>query len=151
MERSSRATVFFESFQRYLLDTFDLKALDQTLCYLAPTFRFLADPAHWEPGEFTSDDMFAAVLHLQKMGVFRVMKTKPQIPGEGDRFFEYYQRILVEKVGVETMDRLLAILAQCIRFLASEEAMENVVKDAAIDGSSVPDTGLLCSGVTANS
>ncbi len=117
---------FFESVQKDLLERFDLEALDETLYYLAPTIRFMADRSHWEPEEFTSDDLFTAILHLQKMGAFRVMKVEVDIPGPGDRFFEYIQRILLDRIGVENMERLLTVLGQCIRFLASEEAMENI-------------------------
>lgn len=117
---------FFESVQRTLVDKLDLKQLDRSLYYLAPTLHFMADPAHWKESEFTSSDLFLAVKHLQTMGVFDISKEQLKVPGAGDRFFDYYQRVLVEKIGTETMDKLLYTLGQCIRFLASEEAMENV-------------------------
>lgn len=108
------------------METFDLEALDKLLYNLAPTIRYMADQAHWEPAEFTSDEMFRAVLHLQKMGAFEVYKGTLKIPGAGDRFFEYYQDILVHKIGVETMDQILYTLGQCIRFLATDAAMVNM-------------------------
>lgn len=117
---------FFESFQSDLLTKLDLEQLDQSLYYLAPTLHFMANPAHWEAQEFTSSEMFLAVKNLQTMGVFEIPKEKLKVPGAGDRFFEYYQRILVDRIGVETLDRLLYRLGQCIQFLASEEALENV-------------------------
>lgn len=116
----------FESFQSDLLTKLDLEQLDESLYYLAPTLHFMADPAHWAEQEFTSSEMFWAMKHLQEMGVFDIPKEKMKVPGAGDRFFEYYQRILVEKIGVETIDGLLYRLGQCIQFLASEEAMENL-------------------------
>ena len=111
--------------QKDLLEKLDLKQLDESLYYLAPTLHFLADPAHWNPAEFTYSELFLAVKHLQEMGIFDIPKEKMKIPGAGDRFFEYYQRILVEKVGAETLDQVLFTLGQCIKYLASEEAMEN--------------------------
>lgn len=117
---------FFESFQSYLLEEFDLEKLDNALFHLAPTIHFMADTAHWEPSDFTGEDMFRAVRNLQRMGVFDVVKTKTKLPGGGDRYFEHYQKILVEKIGLETLDSLLHTLGQCIKFLASEEALKNV-------------------------
>lgn len=117
---------FFESLQSDLLTKLDLEKLDKCLYYLAPTLHFMAEPKHWEPQEFTSDEVFKAVKNLQTMGVFEIPKEKLKVPGAGDRFFEYYQRILVEKIGPENLDRVLFILGQCIHFLASDEAMENM-------------------------
>ena len=119
---------FFESLQSDILTKIDLEKLDEVLYYLAPTLHFMADAAHWEPKEFTSTQVFWAMKNLQTMGAFEVYKEPLKVPGEGDRFFAYYQRILVEKIGVENMDKLLFILGQCIGFLASDEAMENVTK-----------------------
>ncbi len=121
---------FFESVQKDLLESVDLEALDQVLFCLAPTIRYMADEEHWEPAEFSSDDLFWAFLHLQKMGVFQVVKLTVDIPGEGDRFFEHVQRILLDRIGVENMERLLTVLGQCICFLASEEAMVNVTESS---------------------
>ncbi len=117
---------FFESFQRNLLDMVDLEKLDQALFYLAPAIHFMSEKEHWESADFTSTEMFLAVKHLQEMGVFEISKKKLQIPGAGDRFFEFYQRVFIEKIGVEKMEHLLHTLGQCICFLASEEAMVNV-------------------------
>lgn len=117
---------FFESLQSNLIEKIDLDKLDKCFFYLAPTLHFMANPKHWEPKEFTSNDFFTAVKNLQTMGVFEISKEKLKIPGAGDRFFEYYQRILVEKIGPENLDKLLFILGQCICFLASDEAMENM-------------------------
>lgn len=123
---------FFESIQSRLLEEINLERLDEVLEHLAPTFQYMADKAHWEPSEFTSDEMFRAVRNLQRMGVFEVINTKLKLPGSGDRFFEYYQVILVEKLGVETLDSLLHALGQCIKFLATDAAMVNV--KACIEG-----------------
>ncbi|MBQ9031422.1 MAG: hypothetical protein IJ106_08230 [Parasporobacterium sp.] len=117
---------FFESLQADILKGYDLEKLDLALYHLAPTLHFMADPKHWEPQEFTSSQMFWAVKNLQAMGVFDISNNTLQVPGAGDRFFEYYQKILVEKIGTENLDRLLYTLGQCIAFLASEEAMINV-------------------------
>lgn len=117
---------FFESFQEFLLKEFDLEKLDEVLYHLAPVIRYMADGAHWEPVDFTSDDMFRAVRNLQKMGIFDVLKRPTRLPGSGDRYFEYYQAILVEKIGVETLDRFLHMLGQCIKFLATDASMVNV-------------------------
>lgn len=121
---------FFESLQRDLLDYVDLEKLDKTLFFLAPTIQFLGEQRHWEPADFTSSDMFLAVKHLQEMGVFEILKIRMKIPGHGDRFFEHYQDILVKRFGVEAMDRALYVLGQCICFLATEEAMENVREES---------------------
>lgn len=118
---------FFESLQRDLLDGLSLEQLDKSLYYLAPAFEFLADPAHWTPAEFTAEEIFQAVKNLQTMGVFEIRKGNGlHLPGPGDRFFEYYQEKLVHEIGLENLDRLLYVMGQGIRFLASEEAMENV-------------------------
>ena len=116
---------FFESLQADVLEKTDFENLDRTLFYLAPTIRYMADANHWEPSEFTAEEMFQAVKHLQDMGAFDVIAVKLQIPGGGDRFFEYYQDILVHKIGVETLDQTLYRLGRCIKFLASDEALEN--------------------------
>ncbi len=117
---------FFESFQRYLLDTYDLEQVDELLYRLAPTIQFMADEKHWEPAEFSAEQMFDAVLHLQQLGFFEVVKPKFELPGSGDRFFEYYQDILVNKVGVEKLEQILHILGQGICFLATDAAMMNM-------------------------
>lgn len=117
---------FFESLQADILEKVNLGNLDQTLCRMAPTIRYMADTCHWEPAEFTAEEMFQAIKHLQDMGVFDILAIRLQIPGGGDRFFEYYQDILVHRIGVETLDKILYRLGQCIRFLASEEALENM-------------------------
>ncbi len=117
---------FFESVQQWVLEEVDLEKLDEVLYNLAPAIEYMANEAHWEPAEFTAEEMFRAVRNLQRMGVFEVWRTKTGLPGSGDRYFEHYQAILVEKIGVETLDSLLYTLGQCIRFLASEAAMVNV-------------------------
>ena len=117
---------FFESLQRDLLDGLDLEKFDQVLYYLAPTFEFMADEEHWKPADFTAEEMFQAVKNLQLMGAFEVKKEKTlKLPGAGDRFFEYYQDLLVHKIGIEKLDWLLHTLGQGISYLATEEAMEN--------------------------
>jgi len=121
---------FFESIQQFLLENVDLEKLDEVLHNLAPAIRYMADETHWEPADFTSDDMFRAVRNMQKMGVFNVLKMKTRVPGPGDRYFEYYQAILVEKIGVENLDRYLHILGQCIKFLASEASLVNLNMNA---------------------
>ncbi|MCC8152627.1 MAG: hypothetical protein LIO96_14620 [Lachnospiraceae bacterium] len=118
---------FFESFQSYLLETINLEKLDQAFYYLAPTIAYMADPKHWIPEEFTSDEMFLAVLHMQQMGLSDVIRMRSSVPGAGDRFFEHYQDILVNQIGVEKMDRLLHVFGQCIRFLATDAALENMM------------------------
>lgn len=117
---------FFESVQSRLLENIDLEQLDAVLDHLAPTIHYMADEAHWAPAEFTAEDMFRAVRNLQRMGAFEVVGAGPKLPGSGDRFFEYYQAILVEKFGVDTLDELLYTLGQCIKFLATDAAMVNV-------------------------
>jgi len=117
---------FFESVQRSLLEKLDLEKLDVVLYHLAPTLCYMTDEEHWEPAEFTSDDMFKAVRNLQRMGAFDVIKANLQLPGSGDRFFESAQAILVEKLGVETLDNILYTLGQCIKFLATDAAMVNM-------------------------
>lgn len=117
---------FFESFQAYLLETYDLEQLDNVLYNLAPTIRYMSEEAHWEPQEFAGEEMFQAVKNLQKMGVFELCRNKTKLPGAGDRYFEYYQDILVNKIGVEALDHILHIMGQCIRFLSTDAALENV-------------------------
>lgn len=117
---------FFESFQRDLLEKLDLDKLDEVLHYLAPTIRYMADEERWTPEEFTSDDVFRAVRNLQRMGVFEIAKAGLRLPGSGDRFFEYYQAVLTEKIGTERLNSLLHTLGQCIKFLATDAAMVNV-------------------------
>lgn len=120
---------FFESLQRDLLDHTDLGQLDTALFHLAPVFRFLADRDHWEPQEFTAEEMFQAMKNLQTMGCFAIRTEESlRLPGKGDKFFEYYQDILVHKIGVDVLDRLLYTLGQCIRFLSTDEALENTKK-----------------------
>lgn len=117
---------FFESVQSDLLNKLDLEKLDEVLYNLAPTIHFMADGSRWEPAEFTAEEMFRAVRNLQRMGVFEVSKTHWELPGSGDRYFEYYQEILVNKIGTETLDKLLHTLGQCIKFLATDAAMVNI-------------------------
>lgn len=117
---------FFESVQSNMLEAIDLEKLDAALYNLAPAIRYMADEAHWEPAEFTSDEMFKAVRNLQRAGVFEISKAKPGWPGAGDRYFEHIQGVLVEKIGAERLDTALHILGQCIKFLASEASMVNV-------------------------
>lgn len=121
---------FFESLQRDLLDKLDIDILDQVLYNMAPVIHYMADPAKWEPAEFTAEEMFQAVKNLQIMGLFEVKKEKTlALPGSGDRFFEYYQDILVHKIGVDTLDRILFILGQCICYLASDDALQNMKQE----------------------
>ena len=117
---------YFESIQADLMENVDFEKLDQTLNLLAPTIHYMADPKHWEPEEFTAEEMFQAVKNLQEMGVFEFYEHKPALPGGGDRFFEYYQDILIHRIGAEKMDRILYQMGQCIRFLASDAALVNV-------------------------
>lgn len=117
---------FFESLQKYVLDTYELEAFDKMLYNLAPTFAFMADPKHWEPADFTAEEMFRTIRNLQKMGVLDVFLKKWEIPGAGDRVFEYYQEILVHKIGVETLEKVLHTMGQCIRFLATDAALVNM-------------------------
>ena len=116
---------YFESIQADLMERVDFEKLDRFLEQLTPAIRFMADPKHWEPAEFTAEEMFLAVKNLQDMGAFEVRRTELSLPGGGDRFFEYYQDILVHQIGVEKLDRILYQLGQCIRFLASDEARTN--------------------------
>jgi hypothetical protein len=116
---------FFESIQSCLQEKVNLEKLDEVLYNCAPVIRHMADESHWTPADFTGDDMFKAVRNLQKMGCFDAIKIKTRLPGDGKRYFEHYQEILTEKIGVETLDRLLHTLGQCIKFLASEESMVN--------------------------
>lgn len=120
---------FFESVQKTLLEQYNLEQLDKSLYNLAPVWHFMADPGHWEPQEFTASEFFQAIKNLQTMGVFDITDLSLKIPGDGDRFFEYYQRILVDRIGTENLDRILFTLGQCIRFLATEEAMENITNE----------------------
>lgn len=120
---------FFESIQSNLLEYVDLEKLDEVLYNLAPVIHYMADGEHWIPAEFTSDQMFLAVRHLDQMGVFEVLRLRPGLPGEGDRYFEHCQAFLVDRLGVDTLDRLLHVLGQCIGFLASDAAMVNVSID----------------------
>ncbi|MCC8122386.1 MAG: hypothetical protein LIO58_02475 [Oscillospiraceae bacterium] len=117
---------FFESMQSRLLENVNLEQLDTVLNHLAPVIHYMADETHWEPVEFTGEDMFRAVRNLQRMGAFEIINTRLEPPGSGDRFFEHYQTILVEKLGVKTLDELLYTLGQCIKFLATDAAMVNV-------------------------
>ena len=117
---------FFESLQKHVLESYDMAAFDQMLYNLAPTIHYMADPVHWEPADFTAEEMFRAVRALQKMGVLDVFLKKWEIPGPGDRLFEYYQEILVHKIGVETLEKVLHTLGQCIKFLATDAALENM-------------------------
>ena len=117
---------FFESFQRDVLEKVDLEKLNYLLFNLAPTIHYMTDASRWKPAEFTAEELFEALRHLQQMGAFEVVQEKMKIPGSGDRFFEYYQEILINKIGTETMDKLLHILGQGIQFLATEAAMVNV-------------------------
>ena len=64
--------------------------------------------------------------HLQEMGVFEISKKKLQIPGAGDRFFEFYQRVFIEKIGVGEDGASAAYIGTVYLFSASEEAMVNV-------------------------
>ncbi len=117
---------FFESLQRNLLDDYDMARLDLVLYNLAPAIEFMADPNHWKPADFTAEEMFQAVKNLQLMGAFEVKRESSfTLPGAGDRFFEYYQDILVHKIGAETLDRILYTLGQGISFLATDQALEN--------------------------
>ncbi len=117
---------FFESFQKFLLEHIDLEKLDSVLYNCAPAIRFLADESHWAPESFTAEEMFEAVRNLQKAGVFDLACVKLSLPGEGDRFFEYYQAVLVKKFGVETLDWLLGVFGQCIKFMASDAFTVNM-------------------------
>lgn len=117
---------FFESWQRLLLEETDLEKLDEVLYNCEPVIRYMADEVQWKPADFTSDDMFKAIRNLQRIGIFDVLKAKTSLPGSGDRYFEHYQSILLEKVGAETLDYALHTLGQCIKFLSSEAAMVNV-------------------------
>lgn len=117
---------FFESLQRDLLDKYDIDQLDLVLYNLAPTITFMADQRHWEPADFTAEEFFQAVKNLQTMGVFEVKRERGlELPGAGDRFFEYYQDVLVHKIGVDTLDQILYTFGQCIRYLATDAALEN--------------------------
>ena len=117
---------FFESLQRDLLDKYDIDQLDLVLYNLAPTITFMADQTHWKPADFTAEEFFQAVKNLQTMGVFEIKREKGlPLPGAGDRFFEYYQDILVRKIGVDTLDQILYTLGQCIGYLATDDALEN--------------------------
>lgn len=117
---------FFESFQKLLLDQVDLEQLDQVLYNCAPAIRFMAEEQHWEAEDFTAEDMFGAVRNLQRAGLFRLIAPSMALPGGGDRFFEHCQRILVDKLGVDTMERLLHTLGQCIKFIASDAFTVNM-------------------------
>ena len=117
---------YFESIQTDLMENVDFEKLDRALDLLTPTIRFMANPKHWKPEEFTAEEMFQAMKNLQEMGVFELYKHKPALPGSGDRFFESCQDILVRQIGVEKLDRILYQMGQCIRFLASDAALVNV-------------------------
>ncbi|MBQ9023066.1 MAG: hypothetical protein IJ108_04025 [Eubacterium sp.] len=117
---------FFESLQRDLLDKYDIDQLDLVLYNLAPAIAFMAEQEHWEPAEFTAEEFFQAVKNLQTMGVFEVKREKTlKLPGSGDKFFEYYQDILVHKIGVDVLDQILYTMGQCIGYLATDAALEN--------------------------
>lgn len=117
---------FFESIQSALLEYVDLERLDEVLYSLAPVFRYMADEQHWEPAAFTSGELFRAVRNLQEMEALAVWRGCLPLPGSGDRYFEHYQAILVERIGTAALDRLLHTLGQCIKFLAADAAMVQV-------------------------
>lgn len=117
---------FFESFQKFLLEHVNLEKLDTVLYNCAPAIQFMADEQHWVPEDFTAEEVFEAVRNLQRTGAFELTDLKMSLPGGGDRFFEYYQKVLVEKVGMETMDWLLHVFGQFIKFLASDAFTVNL-------------------------
>lgn len=117
---------FFESFQKLLLERVDLAQLDQVLYNCAPAIRFMAEEQHWEPEDFTAEEVFGAVRNLQRAGLFELAAPSLTLPGSGDRFFEHCQRILVDKLGVDRVELLLHTLGQCIRFIASDAFAVNI-------------------------
>ena len=117
---------FFESLQKKILEEYDIDKLDVFLYNMAPTIRYMSDPVRWEPMDFSSEELFQAVKNLQLMGAFDIKKdTAFVLPGGGDRFFEYYQKALLDQVGIDNLDRMLFQLGQAIRFLATDAALEN--------------------------
>lgn len=117
---------YYETIQRHILENYDLEAVDQMLENMAPTISYMADSARWEPEDFTAEEMFRAVRNLQKLGVLDIFLKKWEIPGPGDRLFEHYQEILVHKIGVDTLEKVLHTMGQCIRFLATDAALVNL-------------------------